>query len=77
MSVANVGDKMSMTTTVDRHPKSGSRKWSPQDYEGFDYGYQGIDWSKKSKNPVEIDPDAPVCIVCSGKSAEGDCPACG
>lgn len=76
------GDRLTLNTEVVRTSKSGPRSWTPDEYKGFDYGYKGIDWSKKGGtrsgvNPAEVvDPDAPVCELCSGKSAEGDCAAC-
>ena len=65
-----------VTSSPDKHPKSGPRAWTKGEYEDFDFNYGQIDWSKKSRNPVEVSADEPVCIICNGESPEGTCAGC-
>lgn len=62
--------------TSGKHPKSGPRKWDSATYKDFDFNYGQIDWSKKAKNPVEVDPNAPICPLCKGKAPAGTCAGC-
>jgi len=71
------GDTLRMTTGLpDKNSKSGPRSWNKQEYEDFDFNYGAIDWSKKAKNPVEVDPNAHVCPLCLGEAPKGSCAAC-
>jgi hypothetical protein len=62
-------NKLNMTPKKEKHPKP--RSYQAGDKDKFDFGYTGIDWSKKT-----TDPNAPVCPVCDGKAPAGTCPGC-
>ena len=55
-----------------KHPKTGPRDMQRGDYEKFNDGLAGIDWSKKS-GWKECPPTCPLCNMIESNE---NCPIC-
>lgn len=65
-------NKLKLNPKYEKHPKEGPRSYQKGDKDKFDFGYTGIDWSRKKS----VDPNEPVCPVCNGEAPSGTCPGC-